>query len=95
MVIKRLHDMGIRSEHAYMAAIGSIGFSIATWAGSLRAEPGAGLARADRWGIFVGEWAPTLFGLGLALSHYEQQEGTLTTSVRDLWVEKQQERQAV
>jgi hypothetical protein len=84
MVIKKLHDMGIRSEHAYMAAIGSIGLSVATWMGSLKAEPGAGIARADRWGIFVGEWAPTFFGLGLALSHYEQQEGTLTASVREL-----------
>lgn len=93
MIIKRMHDMGIRSEHAYLAAIGSIGLSVAAWAGSLKAEPGTGLARADRWGIFVGEWAPTFFGLGLALSHYEQQEGTLTTSVRDLWEERQ--RQAV
>jgi hypothetical protein len=90
MVIKAIHDMGIRSEHAYMAAIASIGLSVASWATSLKAEPGghADLARADRWGIFVGEWAPTFFGLGLALSHYEQQEGTLTTSVRDLWDEK-------
>ncbi|MFI9612646.1 hypothetical protein ACIHCM_13390 [Streptomyces sp. NPDC052023] len=92
MIIKKLHDMGIRSEHAYMAALGSIGASVIAWVTSLKAEPVGGLARADRWGIFVGEWAPTFFGLGLALSHYEQQEGTLTTSVRDLWVEKAQER---
>jgi hypothetical protein len=93
MIIKRLHDMGIRSEHAYMAALGSIGASVFTWMTSLKAEPVGGLARADRWGIFVGEWAPTFFGLGLALSHYEQTEGTLTTSVRDLWIEKKQEHQ--
>lgn len=93
MIIKRMHDMGIRSEHAYTAAMVSIGLSVFTWATSLKAEPGshADLARADRWGIFVGEWAPTFFGLGVALSHYEQTEGTLTTSVRDLWVEKQQQ----
>ncbi|MCW2502957.1 MAG: hypothetical protein JWO79_1241 [Actinomycetia bacterium] len=82
MVIKKLHDMGLRSEHAYLAAIGSIGLSVATWYGSLSAEPGpqADLARADRWGIFVGEWAPTFFGLGLALSQFEQQDGTLEES---------------
>jgi hypothetical protein len=84
MVIKKMHDMGIRSEHAYMAAIGSVGLSIATWAASLKAEPVGGLARADRWGIFVGEWAPTFFGLGVALSHYEQQDGTLTATVHEL-----------
>ena len=93
MIIKRLHDMGIRSEHAYTAAMVSIGLSVFTWATSLKTEPGghADLARADRWGIFIGEWAPTFFGLGVALSQHEQQEGTLTTSVRDLWVEKQQQ----
>ncbi|MEU9981288.1 hypothetical protein [Streptomyces sp. NPDC050856] len=84
MVIKKLHDMGVRSEHAYLAAFASIGLSVATWVGSLKMEPGTGLARADRWGIFVGEWAPTFFGLGLALSHYEQHDGTLTADVHEL-----------
>lgn len=84
MIVKKMHEMGIRSEHAYMAAFASIGLSVAAWAGSLKAEPGTGLARADRWGIFVGEWAPTFFGLGLALSHFEQQDGTLTASIHEL-----------
>ncbi|NED75427.1 hypothetical protein G3I51_24495 [Streptomyces sp. SID9944] len=75
-----MHDMGIRSEHAYCAGIASIGLSVASWICSLKAEK-AGVERADRWGIFVGEWAPTFIGLGLALSHYEQQEGTLTGSL--------------
>ncbi|MDT3395216.1 hypothetical protein RKE29_00870 [Streptomyces sp. B1866] len=77
MIIKRMHDAGVRSEHAYLAALMSIGLSVATWGGSLKAEPGTGLARADRWGIFVGEWAPTFLGVGLALSQYEQDEGAL------------------
>ncbi|MET9437853.1 hypothetical protein [Streptomyces sp. NPDC006551] len=89
MIIQMLHQKGVRSEHAYMAAFVSIGLSIATWATSLNAEPGAGVARADRWGIFVGEWAPTFFGLGLALSHYEQQDGTLTASVHDILGERE------
>ncbi|MET7462479.1 hypothetical protein [Nonomuraea sp. NPDC005501] len=65
-MIKMLHKMGIRSHHAYMAGALSIGLSFATWALSTKAEP-AGLDRADRWGIFVGEWAPTFFALGVAL----------------------------
>ncbi|WP_406442745.1 hypothetical protein OHB00_41145 [Streptomyces sp. NBC_00631] len=80
MVIKKMHDMGIRSEHAYIAGVASIGLSFASWLTSLKAEQ-AGVERADRWGIFVGEWAPTFIGLGLALSHYEQQEGTLSGSL--------------
>ncbi|MFG3552638.1 hypothetical protein [Streptomyces sp. NPDC047725] len=80
MIIKKMHDMGVRSEHAYIAAFASIGLTVVAWATSLKVEPGVNVDRADRWGLFVGEWAPTFFGLGLALSHYEQQDGTLTAS---------------
>ncbi|MEU0590022.1 hypothetical protein [Streptomyces ardesiacus] len=77
MIVKKLHEKGVKSEHAYLAAFASIGLTVAAWATSLKAEPVGGLDRADRWGLFVGEWAPTFFGLGLALSHYEQHDGTL------------------
>ncbi|GHE25784.1 hypothetical protein GCM10018781_77660 [Kitasatospora indigofera] len=38
----------------------------------MKVEKGQGVERADRWGIYVGEWAPTFFGLGLALANYEK-----------------------
>ncbi|MEE1928932.1 hypothetical protein V1J52_12220 [Streptomyces sp. TRM 70351] len=76
MIIKKLHESGIRSEHAYTAALASIGLSFLSWTASLKKEE-AGLDRADRWGIFVGEWAPTFFGLGLALAQYEKRDGGL------------------
>ncbi|MEU5583325.1 hypothetical protein ABZ791_37935 [Streptomyces huasconensis] len=69
-MIKKLHEAGLRSEHAYTAALASIGLSVLSWAVSVKGES-AGVDRADRWGIFVGEWAPTFFGLGLALAQYE------------------------
>ncbi|MFI8293452.1 hypothetical protein EAO71_35785 [Streptomyces sp. ms191] len=71
MIVKKLHDKGLRSEHAYLAAVGSIGLSLASWLTSSRQE---NLERADRWGIFVGEWAPTFFALGLALANYERDD---------------------
>ncbi|CAL9525288.1 hypothetical protein ACH4LN_20465 [Streptomyces albus] len=70
MVVQKLHEAGLRSEHAYCAAVASIGISFLSWAVSVKGEK-AGMDRADRWGIFVGEWAPTFFGLGLALAQYE------------------------
>ncbi|MBQ0984930.1 hypothetical protein KBZ10_10455 [Streptomyces sp. F63] len=91
-MIQKLHDKGLRSEHAYTAGFVSIGLSVAAWAASLAAEPGRGLDRADRWGIFVGEWAPTFFGLGVALSQYEQQDGSLAAEMRSL---QERERQTV
>ncbi|WP_046776696.1 hypothetical protein [Streptomyces yangpuensis] len=71
MIVKKLHELGVTSEHAYLAATASIGLSLASWLTSSRNE---NLERADRWGIFVGEWAPTFFGLGLALAHYEDRD---------------------
>lgn len=72
MIVKAMHDAGVKSEHAYMAAFASIGASVVSWAASARMEP-SGVDRADRWGIFVGEWAPTFMALGLALAHYEKE----------------------
>lgn len=70
-MVKKLHDMGVRSEHAYLAGAGSIVLAFASWLLSRTGES-AGLDRADRWGIFVGQWAPTFFALGNALRSYER-----------------------
>jgi hypothetical protein len=76
-MIKTLHKMGVRSSHMYVAGLCSIGLAAATWAASKNFER-AGLSRADRWGIFVGEWAPTFFAMGVALrieeTHREVEE---------------------
>ncbi|TMR96748.1 hypothetical protein [Nonomuraea basaltis] len=65
-MIKKLHQMGLRSSHMYTAGALSIAVSFGTWFLSRNVER-AGLDRADRWGIFIGEWAPTCFALGVAL----------------------------
>ncbi len=69
-MIEKLHQAGLRSEHAYLAGTVSIGLSFVAWTISMKAED-SGTDRADRWGIFVGHWAPTFFGLGNALRSYE------------------------
>ncbi|MBT2381394.1 hypothetical protein AMK21_32350 [Streptomyces sp. CB00316] len=76
MIVKMLHEKGLKAEHAYTAAFASIGLSVVSWVGSMKIEP-TGTARADRWGIFVGEWAPTFFALGLALANYERDHDLL------------------
>ncbi|MEV0232885.1 hypothetical protein [Nonomuraea sp. NPDC050786] len=65
--------MGIRSTTMYVAGVASIGVSIASWAASLTYER-AGIDRADRWGIFIGQWAPTFFALGTALQLEETRQ---------------------
>ncbi|MFC4052749.1 hypothetical protein ACFOY4_23935 [Actinomadura syzygii] len=59
----------------YKAGIASIGLAFASWAASGLFET-AGLDRADRWGIFIGEWAPTFFAMGIALQLEEMRDTT-------------------
>ena len=65
-MLEKLHDMGIKSEHAYWGGFASIALSFVAWAIS-RGKPGDDRAQSDRWGIFVGHWAPTFFAIGIAL----------------------------
>ncbi|WP_435111825.1 hypothetical protein [Nocardiopsis synnemataformans] len=66
-MIAKLSEMGVTSEMAYGAGVASIGLSFVSWLASLKKEEDTGLDRADRWGIFIGEWAPTFFAVGVAL----------------------------
>lgn len=70
-MVETLHNAGMTSEMAYTAGFVSIGLTVAAWWTSKNKESG-GIDRADRWGIFVGQWAPTFFGLGNALKAYEK-----------------------
>ncbi|MFF3595606.1 hypothetical protein [Kitasatospora indigofera] len=90
-IVRRLHEAGLTSEQAYAAAFGSIGLSLVSWLASMKAEQ-AGVERADRWGIFVGEWAPTFFGLGLALAGYEKAAPASAKSSRSAWLDAPDEK---
>jgi hypothetical protein len=70
-MIRILRKAGVSSSMLYTAGIASIGLSIASWFTSRNLES-KGIARADRWGIFVGQWAPTFFALGNAMRMEEE-----------------------
>lgn len=72
-MIRTLHRMGVRSSMMYGAGFASIGATVASWFLSMQLER-SGTARADRWGLFVGEWAPAFFALGVALRLEEMKE---------------------
>ena len=71
--VRALSDAGFRSGWAYIGGFASIVLSVAAWALSRRAN--SDRAQADRWGIFIGHWAPTFFALGIALKQEEQERG--------------------
>lgn len=70
-MLKQLHNSGLKSEHCYMAAMASVGLAMASWMMSKRLGR-SGVGRADQWGIFIGEWAPTFFAMGNGLRTYEK-----------------------
>ena len=70
--IKALSDVGFKSNWAYLGGFASIGLSLATWLVSR--GKGDDKPQSDRWGIFIGHWAPTFFALGIALKHQEEED---------------------
>lgn len=69
-MIKGLHQLNVTSDMAYSAAMASIMLSIVAW--FTRREDN--LDQAERLGIFIGLWAPTLAILGRPL---EDQKRTI------------------
>ncbi|GAC1609259.1 MAG: hypothetical protein NVS3B26_09630 [Mycobacteriales bacterium] len=71
MLVSRLRSFGITSDVLHLAALASIAGSILTW----RAAKGSGdAAHAERFGIFIGLWAPTFFALADAVGTQEVAE---------------------
>lgn len=70
-MVKILTNIGVKSDFAYLAGLASIGASIAAWSTS-RNQENAGADKAERWGIFVGLWAPTFMQIGNALKLEEK-----------------------
>ena len=68
-MVKALRTVGMTSEMAYILGLGSVGASIIAWA---RAKSTDDKPSAQRWGIFVGLWAPTFMEIGNALKVEEK-----------------------
>lgn len=76
-MLKAISSMGIKSDHMYAAGLASVGLSWVAWAVS-RFGADEPKSQADRWGLFIGEWAPTFIALGTALKLEEQNARSLT-----------------
>jgi bacteriorhodopsin len=65
-MIKKLHEMGIKSDWAYGMAFASMGLTYVSYFTS-RAKKSHDKSQSDRWGLFISTWAPTMFAFGTAL----------------------------
>lgn len=68
--IKFVSDIGFKSNYAYIGGFASIIIALLAWSAS-RGNKSDDKAQSDRWGIFIGHWAPTFFAIGLALKRTE------------------------
>lgn len=59
-MLLKLKALGISPDLMYVAGFASVAASIAIW----NAKKGKDEAHAERFGIFVGLWAPTFFAIG-------------------------------
>jgi hypothetical protein len=59
-MLRKLTTLGFSSDLMYAAGFASVAASIAIW----NAKKGKDEAHAERFGIFVGLWAPTFFAIG-------------------------------
>lgn len=69
-MIKMMRQMGIGSRRMYLAAFASVALSIAMWFTKKEDDR----ANAERFGIFVGLWAPTLLELGKVIEDDERDQ---------------------
>lgn len=75
-MIKQIRRFGVHSSTMYLATFASILLSIGVW--FLRR--GEDRPAAERLGIFIGLWAPTLWGMGQAIQQSEEQDGDVSAS---------------
>ena len=69
MIVSKMEKAGISSDSMYGAGFMSIAASIFVW---YKAKASGDAAHAERFGIFIGLWAPTFMSLGNALSDSER-----------------------
>ena len=67
-MIEKIEEAGINSSALYTASLLSVGLSIAIWT----LKRGEDRANAERFGIFVGLWAPTLMAMGKVVEDHER-----------------------
>lgn len=67
-MMSKLRSVGITPGMSYVAGLLSIAASIAIW----NSKKDSDAPHAERFGIFVGLWAPTFFAIGNGLEAAER-----------------------
>ncbi len=73
VIITFFRKLGVNTDLMYILGFISIGASIATWAAAKNSGDADTTAHAERFGIFIGLWAPTFMALGNAIANDKSQ----------------------
>lgn len=71
-LFKTLKDLGLTADMMYLLGFLSVIGSIFVWYSQGGVKAGEERASGERFGIFVGLWAPTFFAIGNGLSQTKE-----------------------
>lgn len=74
VIVETLHRFGARGHHFHALSLGSVGFCIGLWIRAKTVDQDE-RGNAERRALFVGLWAPTLWGIGDSLQREEGRRG--------------------
>jgi hypothetical protein len=66
MLVEQMRRAGLRDWHLHSASMGSVGLCIGLWIRAKTVDQDE-RGNAERRALFVGLWAPTLWGMGSSL----------------------------
>jgi len=75
-MIKLMKKVGLSQDIMYVLGLASVGASIAIW----NTKKGDDKANGERFGIFVGLWAPTFFAIGNGLGQHQSGHDSVGSS---------------
>ncbi len=75
MLVRQMHRLGINSNVLQILGFASIFASIGAWR---TAKESGDAPRAERFGIFIGLWAPTFFALASDVAVHESVDAELS-----------------
>lgn len=70
MIVRTLNRAGIRDSHLQALSLGSVALCIGLWIRAKTVDQDE-RGNAERRAVFVGLWAPTLWGIAISLRQRE------------------------
>ncbi|SDY86722.1 hypothetical protein SAMN05216215_103767 [Saccharopolyspora shandongensis] len=81
MVVRALHQVGLRSTHLQVLSLGSVLLCLGLWVRAKTVDEEQ-RGNAERRALFTGLWPPTLWSIGASLHELERSRDARSTAPR-------------